>query len=253
MKLLKRLIPLLLLLAPLLAPCPSFAAFVQGTSGLTTSSATSVTSGSITVTAGNTVVVWSCVSTSGNPFSAFSDSVSDAFTGVVSFNTSGNQSCNAAIIANAIGGATTFTGSTTGVNSNLMYIGAAEFSGRSGAFEQLGGGAISTPFVSTHATPTTLAAVGAGDDVVALICDVVGPVSHVETFTATGSWTATAVQNGNGTTGDLPLGMMMYQANVAAASYTATYTTFTNVQSANVIFGLPPEVTTVSKGMGLIL
>lgn len=215
-------------------------AFVQSVSALNTTTATTLTTGSITVTAGNTVVLWGCISTSGNPFGSFSSSQSDSIATVVSFASSGNQTCNAAIIANAVGGATTFTIHTSGANSNLMYMGAAEFSGRVGTFEQIGN-SFSTPFVSTHSSPTTAAALLAADDVIALICDVVGPVGHVETFTATGAWTATAIQNGNGTTGDLPLAMMLYQQNVAAASYTATYTTFTNVQSANAIFGLPAE------------
>jgi hypothetical protein len=227
-------------------------AFVQSASGLTTSTATTATTGSITVTAGNCVVVWGCISTSGNPFGSFSSSQSDSFGTVVSFATSGNQTCNAAIIASAVGGATTFTINTSGANSNLMYIGAAEFSGRTGTFEQVGN-AFSTPYVSTHSSPTTPNPVLAADDMIALICDVVGPVSHVETFAATGSWTATAIQNGNGTTGDLPLGMMMYQNNVSAGNYTATYTTYTNVQSANAIFGLPAKTARSNQmlmGMG---
>lgn len=214
-------------------------AFVQAASGLTTASATTATtSAPITVTAGHTIVVWGCISTSGNPFGSFTSSQGDTFSSIVSFATSGNQTVNAAIITSAVGGSTSFTIHTTGVNSNLMYIGVAEFSGRVGTFEKVGN-AFLTPFVSTHSSPTTPNPVQAGDDLVALICDVVGPVGHVETFTATGAWTATAVQNGNGTTGDLPLGMIMYQNNVAAGNYTATYTTFTNVQSANVILGLP--------------
>lgn len=227
-------------------------AFVQSVSALNTATATTLTSGSITVTAGNPVVLWGCISTSGNPFGSFASSRADTITSIVSFASSGNQTLNAAIIASAIGGATTFTLSAPGVNSNLMYLGAAEFSGRSGVVDQTGS-AFSSGFVSSHSTPVTPGAVAAGDDVVALICDVVGPVSHVETFTATGAWTATAIQNGNGTTGDLPLGMMMYQNNVSSAIYTATYTTFTNVQSANVIFGLKSGTTGKIGGGGGVL